>query len=181
MSNPMLGEGRRTEEVALYPPGFQDWLSQQLTAVDDAETAAASDRRKRAAATRMADELDAQLADPRSIPGVRVFVVGEIPGRDEKRLVDEHPPRKGDARDGAYGYNRDTFQVALIRACLIEPVVDAAQFDEWASTAPSSELDAVWEAVNRVQYGTVQLPKSSVASALQLRRARASTQQPATE
>jgi hypothetical protein len=50
-----------------------------------------------------------------------------------QRLVDEHPPRRdGDEvheRDAQSGYNRATFYDALIRACTVEPELDAEDWE----------------------------------------------------
>jgi hypothetical protein len=179
-SNPMLAE-RRTEKVPLYPPSFRDWLAAESKAIDQMETEAASDRRKRRIAMKMAEDLDEKLAHPENIPGVRMVVVGAIAPRREQRLLDEHPPRKKNSADNVVGYNRETFRAALMRLCLVEPELTEAQFEEWVESGSTGEFEKVWAAVNRVQYGVDEAPKSSAVSLLHARRETASRQQPDTE
>ena len=181
-TNPMLSGERRTEDVAFYAPSFRTWVTTQLQAIDEMETAGASDQRKKRQALKMAQELDAKLANPKDIPGTRVFTFGRVDPAHEKALKDRHPPRKGNAHDAAEGCNVDEFRPALMYACLLEPAVSLEQFEEWRSAeANTGEFEKAWAAVARVQYGVIELPKLSAVSALQARRETASRQQHDTE
>lgn len=174
-TNPLL-VSRRTETVVLYPGDYQDRIDQLVVEISQAEEEATSDVRKRKVAEKLAQELD-DLRVPEKIPGAVIITVGEIPDRREQLILDEHPPRKSNPVDEASGYNRDTFPNALIQASLVSPEVTPEQFDEWAGTVSPANWNKVWAAVQRVNHGQVDVPKSSAVLALRVRRAVASRQQ----
>lgn len=74
------------------------------------------------------DRLRAEMAE-----GTVTFRLEALSDPAFQRLVDEHPPRRDgndvNARDAEAGYNRATFYDALIRACTIEPELDAEEWD----------------------------------------------------
>lgn len=58
-------------------------------------------------------------------------------------LLAAHPPRDGDDQDKLLGLNRDTFYPALVRASLVDPVLDE---DDWA-TLDGSLSDGQFQAL----------------------------------
>jgi hypothetical protein len=80
---------------------------------------------------RIAAEMDRLRAEMQAdtIP----FALVALPDADFQALVDAHPPRRnGDELhplDAEVGYNRATFFPALIRACTVEPELDAEDWD----------------------------------------------------
>jgi hypothetical protein len=85
------------------------------------------------------------------------FRVRGLPRPKFRALKREHPPRKEDdgkpnLRDSGLGVNEETFFEPLLRACLVEPVIDDATFrllvDERLTDAQYEHLtDLAW-AVN---------------------------------
>lgn len=73
------------------------------------------------------ERLRGEMAD-----GTVTFRLEALSDAAFQRLVDEHPPRRdGDEvreRDAEHGFNWDTFPGALVRACTVEPDLDA---DDW--------------------------------------------------
>lgn len=179
MSNPLL-QPPRTETVWLLPADYEDRLADLSRRIDEAHAASRSDKRKRAAADKLAAELDEQR-DPANVAGAVAILVREVPNRVEEKLLNEHPPRKGNRRDQIHGYNVDTFPSALVRLALVEPEVTDAQFDEWLATVGPARWGKVWDAVNRVNHGEIEVPKSSAVSLLREMRATESRRPPGTE
>ncbi|GAB2951869.1 hypothetical protein GCM10027280_45320 [Micromonospora polyrhachis] len=71
------------------------------------------------------------------------FRLRAIPGNRWQAFLDQHPPRRdGDgnvvARDRALGVNIDEFFPALVRRCLVSPVLDD---EDWTALFGSDEVD----------------------------------------
>lgn len=80
-------------------------------------------------------------------------------------LLAEHPPRRDQDVDKQLGYNVDTFFPALIRACIIDPVLDDAQWEQLDAVLSSSQYDALADAALAVSRRKVDVPFSFAASA----------------
>lgn len=99
------------------------------------------------------------------------FIVSALPKPKFRALVAEHQPRRdpetGDVldADASWGFNIESFYPALIRACVIEPVLSDEQWtgllDEKLTDAQFSELGL---AAFQVNAGTVSVPFSRAAS-----------------
>lgn len=93
------------------------------------------------------------------------FVFRALPKPAYRALVAAHPPREDDKRDGSMMFNVDTFYPAAIRACVIDPVLDDAEWtdllDEKLSDRQFTELGLAVLAVN---IGEVSVPFSLAAS-----------------
>lgn len=83
-------------------------------------------------------------------------------------MLDEHPPRDGNNRDAALGYNGDTFPVALVHGCIVEPEVSFEQVQEFAQESSAARFDRLFEAANIVSRTDADLPKSSAVSVLDM-------------
>lgn len=75
------------------------------------------------------ERLRAEMAEA-TVP----FVLAALSDAAFQQLVDDHPPRRDDGvevnpGDAGVGFNRVTFYPAAIRACVIEPTLDA---EDWA-------------------------------------------------
>jgi hypothetical protein len=99
------------------------------------------------------------------------FVVRALPKPAWRKFVAEHGPRVDpvtgdpDAGDVRVGFNQETFYDDVVRACVIDPVLDSAGWTELLDTKLTDRqigdlADAAW-AVNR---GTVDVPFSHAAS-----------------
>lgn len=88
--------------------------------------------------------------------GTVPFVLRALSDTDFQQLLDEHPPRRDgdnvDVRDAQFGYNRATFNRALIRACVVSPTLDDEDwgliFGEALSPAQISNLAFAASKVN---------------------------------
>lgn len=69
------------------------------------------------------------------------FRVRALPRHQFTALRKEHPPREGNAFDTAAETNLETLTEALVRACVVEPVLDA---DDWAALDENLS-DAQWQ------------------------------------
>lgn len=80
---------------------------------------------------RIADDMERLRAEMAA--GTVPFVLRALSDTAFQQLADEHPPRReGDGlngRDEEMGFNRATFYPALIRACVVEPVLDE---EDWS-------------------------------------------------
>jgi hypothetical protein len=87
-----------------------------------------------------------------------------------QELVDEHPPRRNgdevDARDADGGYNRATFFDALIKACTVEPELDAEDWDLLLGKDGMSagQKVSLWSEASRINGQSVDVPFSPAAS-----------------
>ena len=166
---------RRKAVVTLYPGNYQAELNELM------ERALEAERNKKAAGPRragqksvttaddLAEEYDAKLAEAEAA-GVEV-VLREISNMEWERLLEAHPPRDGDARDLAVGYDRPAFQRALVEAAIGDAAIDVdvmsrAHFIKLANAA--AELHGADDS----------LPKESLASLLKEYREAASKPQP---
>lgn len=112
---------------------------------------------------RITGEMERLRAEMRE--GTVPFRVQALSDADFQALLEDHPPRReGDEvndRDAYAGYNRLTFTRALIRACVVEPELDDAEWDLLFSTAltPGQVLKLGAEA-SRVNGQDVDVPFS---------------------
>ena len=81
------------------------------------------------------------------------------------QLLAEHPPRDGVDSDRALGVNGETFFTAIVRACVVEPVLTEAQ---WAGlldeTLTSAQFEALADAAWTLNRKGVDVPFSRAAS-----------------
>lgn len=93
-----------------------------------------------------------------------VFRFRALPKADWRALCDDHPPRPDNEVDQWTGYNRDAVLDQAVRDSLIDPVFDAASWDELGQTLSGGEWDELRKAANKVNRGVVESPKSVLAS-----------------
>lgn len=162
----------RTARVPLLPGDFEERIRDLAARIDQVAAEAKSDKRKRAAAMKLAQELD-RLKDTPELEGGLVLELREVPQRREDQILDEHPARKGNTKDMVAGYNTDTFPGALLRATLVAVHRDGqahevsdTQFAEWLASVSPANWEKAWNATRHVQHGEVSVPKSSAVSVL---------------
>lgn len=185
MTNPLL-PAPRERTVELFDGATEKRLLDLDLAIDEAFEAEQNAPKRmgvpveKSRADELAAEADALKAAAHESPiTVRLR---ELPHRVMRQMQDDAPPRKGNVRDEASGYNVNDFERAWIRASMVTPEVTDAQFEEFADNCGTSAWSKLMTAVRELQLTEVEIPKGlSTASVLTRLRARASKQQPATE
>lgn len=176
MSNPLMVKPRE-QTVVLLPGDYQDRLDALAAEVGELEEQAQSDKRKRPAAVKKAEEYDA-LRDPANIDGAIVVTIREIPSVRWRQLQDDCPPRKGNKRDEIYGFDEDRFGISAVVNSIAAPDGVTEEHVAELSTANFRKLrDAAFEVNER----EVAIPKSSAVSVLLRSRAEESKRLPDTE
>jgi hypothetical protein len=93
------------------------------------------------------------------------FRLRALPRHEFRALMSEHPPREGERLDTAYVVNADTFFPALIRASVLDPELDAA---EWAELLENQLTDFQFNSLFLTAWGLntreVDIPFSLAAS-----------------
>lgn len=101
------------------------------------------------------------------------FKVRALPQREFRALRTEHPPRMVDAAgdvkvhddDSGFGVNMVTFFDTLVRRCVVDPVLDDAEWDDLlGEKLTSSQYDALALAAWFVNVRDVDIPFSYAAS-----------------
>lgn len=103
--------------------------------------------------------------------GTVPFVLQALPEPDFQKLVEGHPPRRdGDGvneLDAQNGYNRATFLPALIRASVIEPLLDEEDWELlFAEGLGYGQVGQLAAAADRVNGGRVDVPFSPAGSSV---------------
>jgi hypothetical protein len=104
---------------------------------------------------RLRDEMRAASVDVR---------LRALPRWRWSELMRAHPPRDDSDSDKALGVNEETFFDALVRACLVEPELSDEDWARLLSVLTSAQYDALATAAWTVNRGSVDVPKSLVAS-----------------
>jgi len=159
----MLKNAKRrqaTEDVCLRGDlaGEYDDLEKQLAQLPKNTKLGGDSERQR-----ITSEMDRLRAEMRE--GTIPFVLRALGDTAFQALVDAHPPRReGDEvneGDAQTGFDRSTFYRALIEACVVEPELDAEDWDllftEGLSRGQSSKLRM---AALRINGGDVDVPFS---------------------
>lgn len=92
------------------------------------------------------------------------FRLRAVPRRRWTKLYAEHPPREGDHRDAATGFNRDSFFEALTRACIVDPQISDAEWEQLADLLSAAQWEKLVDASWEVNQQGVDVPFSSAAS-----------------
>lgn len=121
-----------------------------------------------AEALRLAKEYD-EVAS--SVTPVRLRLRA-VPNRTYRQMCDAHPPRKGNQRDEFEGVDVDEFYKALAYESLVEPEVSAEQWDEFVAQVREADWRKIATVARELSTGEVDIPKSSLASALNQQRQR---------
>lgn len=167
--NPLLVPPRQ-EELFIYPPAIEQELAKLNAELAEALAGDRSAAGKRAAskpkAIPLAEKIDELTEDAKTRPGTRRLLVQQVPNVVLRRLVDAHPPRKGNEGDKSYGFDESKFFPALLRASLVEPEVTDEQFAEFVDQVPTKPWNRICAAAYELALGEVELPKSSAVSAV---------------
>ncbi len=180
--NPLLTPPREAV-VEIWPGDVEQRLIDLEDAVNEAERLAeqasvqssgedrmgSKAKNKHAAeALRLAKEYD-EVAS--SVTPVRLRLRA-VPNRTYRQMCDAHPPRKGNQRDEFEGVDVDEFYKALAYESLVEPEVSAEQWDEFVAQVREADWRKIATVARELSTGEVDIPKSSLASALNQQRQR---------
>ncbi|GIH70346.1 hypothetical protein [Sphaerimonospora thailandensis] len=93
------------------------------------------------------------------------FKIQGLPKRPWKALADQHPPREAD-RENGLDYHADTFPLAALVACCIDPKMTPEQAERLVDEAlTQGQWDELWMAIISVNKLKVNVPKSVSGSA----------------
>lgn len=93
-----------------------------------------------------------------------VLTLHALPRRKWTGMVAAHPPRDGNDADKVMGLNQETFFDALVRACVVEPNLDAADWAELDDKLSDGQWQALVNAAWAVNARDVDVPFSRRAS-----------------
>lgn len=92
------------------------------------------------------------------------FRVKGLPKRRWSNLAAEHPPRPEDKEEGL-DYNAETFPLAALVACCVDPVMTLKQAERLVDEVlTQGQWDGLWVAVMLANTRRVDVPKSVSAS-----------------
>ncbi|GAB3656451.1 hypothetical protein [Glycomyces tarimensis] len=101
--------------------------------------------------------VDDELRDAVDRATLRLKLRG-LPRRHWTDLVKDHPPRKDNREDRQVGYNESTFYVAMVRACIVDPVVTDEDWDEIDAVLTEGEWIRLVTTVQGLNLRNSQLP-----------------------
>ena len=99
--------------------------------------------------------LRAEMAD-----AMLPIVVRALPRPEWLALTKRHPPREGNDGDQALGTDLSALMEEAIPACVVEPEMDAEDWEMFNAKVSSGDFDKVFTAVWDVNRSGVDLPKS---------------------
>lgn len=112
------------------------------------------------------DLADQLLALERDIDAAtRTFRFRALSRRRWRSLLGAHPPLKQHKADGL-DFNPETFPVAAVAACAVEPEMTQEQAEKVADAIPLGEFEKMWAAVLQVNLGASDGPKSVLATTI---------------
>jgi hypothetical protein len=112
---------------------------------------------------RLAEQL--QAVETEMSDTARRFRFRALSRRAWRDLLSQHPPRKQDKAD-QLDFNPETFPVAAIAACALEPAMTAEQASLLEDRLPLGQFQKLWGAVLDVNLGVSDTPKSVLATAI---------------
>lgn len=93
-----------------------------------------------------------------------VFKLHALPRRKWTAMVAAHPPREDNEPDRVMGLNQETFFDALVKACVVDPVLDAADWADLDDRLSDGQWQALVNAAWAVNARDVDVPFSRAAS-----------------
>ena len=93
------------------------------------------------------------------------FVVQGLSRPAREALLAQNPARVDDADDRRVGYNRETYETALLRRCLVDPAIaDDEQWAQLTSVLTDGQQLALMLAAVETTHGGTEIPFSSTNS-----------------
>ncbi len=130
-------------------------LQQQLAATSDAPPGSGS-LAGNSAKRDLQQQLEAVAAAMRR--RTQTFRLRALGDTAYSKFLAGHPPRPEDRRDMLCGYNRETMGPALIRACVIEPKVTDAQWDELGVVVSPGEWSKLDKLATSLNFSEISIP-----------------------
>lgn len=115
-----------------------------------------------AAAVRLSQQIEALRQE--MIAGSEDFVLRAIPRPRMREIEAAHPPRDGNARDEATGYNLDAVMQQVLRESIVSPVMDDETWAELVAVLSDGQWDELTDGAWEVNKGRVSVPFSPRAS-----------------
>lgn len=94
----------------------------------------------------------------------QTFRLRALSTRAYTEFLRQHPPRPDDRRDMVAGFNRETMGVALLRLCVVEPVISPQQWEKLADVLSTGEWAKLDRAAQALNFAEVNVPFSPAAS-----------------
>ncbi|OLT24420.1 hypothetical protein BJF79_13845 [Actinomadura sp. CNU-125] len=140
---------------------------------DLAEAREAEERDDSLAAGGQAREIAEQIEDLRQTmqDHTHTFRLRALPRKKWRDLLEEHPPREDNAADTQFGVNNATFPTVLIAASCLDPVMTEQQVDQLFEVLTEGQMLELYGAALALNRGSVNVPKSGLASAILARPA----------
>jgi hypothetical protein len=136
-------------------------LQQQLAAVPDAPAGSGS-LAGNSAKTELLQELEALRRKMRR--ATQKFTMRALSDRAYSEFLKGHQPRPEDRRDMLAGYNRDTMGPALLRLCVVDPVISAAQWEKLRDKLSPGEWAKLDLSARNLNFAEVNVPFSPAVS-----------------
>lgn len=96
------------------------------------------------------------------------FRLRALPRAGWRALVDRHPPRRDEQNaivdTDRIGVNAETFYPAIVRACLVDPVLDEAQWQTLVDSLTDRQFEDLADAAWALNRREVDVPFSRAAS-----------------
>jgi hypothetical protein len=127
---------------------------------DRADDSLAGGGRARKVAEQIRD-LEAEMRDH-----THVFALRALNRQAFRDLVEQHPPRDGNADDQALGANSRTFPVPLIAASCIDPVMTEDQVHQLLEVLTEGQMLQLYGTALHLNRSRIDVPKSFAASEL---------------
>jgi len=117
------------------------------------------------------EALEAQMQEASQVFTVRALPHRRSPADDRpthNELKKAHPPRRGTdgeiIEDDGLGYNVETFNEALVRLCVVDPELDAADWDALLAVISEGQFAVLALACLLLNRGDIDVPFSQAAS-----------------
>lgn len=115
----------------------------------------------RLALAELVADLEAQMREAEV-----TFRLRALPRREWAGFLAAHPPRDGDKGDAVLGINIDTGFEAVLRTCVIDPVLDAGDWTRLLDVISDGQFERLALAAWRLCRGDVEVPLSLAASTI---------------
>ncbi|OQO89932.1 hypothetical protein B1813_19015 [Saccharomonospora piscinae] len=112
-----------------------------------------------AALARQMRELEQQMES-----STLTVLLRALPRKPWRKLVESHPPRKGNDADRMLGLDSSTFFDDLVAQCIVEPVLDAGQLEALLDKLTDAQFGKLSDAAWGLNRRDVNVPFSRTAS-----------------
>jgi hypothetical protein len=136
--------------------GQHEALNEQLIAAQRKQVTSIEGNPEAVALAQQIRDLEQQMQE-----ATHAFTFRAMSARDWSNLVAEHPARA----DKSEAFNVETLPLAVIKACIADPVMTGEQVDRLAGVLSDAAFDALFDAAWRANKSGPSVPFSKAASA----------------